>query len=117
MSSEIATAADKQKLKEMIVKFYAIANNKPPIGLKITDKVAEIFMKMLSEADKCTKTVAYVPLPLGSKTASGGGLIIWMATHVWGMFFDSFSEKLNFVCVRGVLKNWDTEMNLANLGL
>jgi len=101
----------------MIVQFYAIANDKPPIGLKITDKVAEAFMKMLSEADKCTKTVAYVPLPLDSKTASGGGLIIWMATHIWGMFFDSFSEKLNSVCVIYVLSKWDTEMEMANLGL
>ncbi|MCF6337606.1 MAG: hypothetical protein L3J84_06600 [Gammaproteobacteria bacterium] len=117
MSSETATAADKQKLKEMIVKFYAVANNKPPIGLKITDRTAEVFMKMLSEADKCTKTVAYVPLPLGSKTASGNGLIVWVATHVWGMFFDSFSEKLNSVCVTNVLSRWGTEMDMANLGL
>ncbi len=117
MSSETTTAADKHKLKEMIVKFYAIANNTPPAGLQVTDRVAEVFMKMLYEADKCTKTVAYVPLPLSSKMASGGSMVTWAATYVWGMVFNSFSRKLNYACVDSVLRNWRTEMELAVLDL
>jgi len=117
MSSKTTTAADKHKLKEMIERFYAIANKKPQLGLQINDRVAEVFMKMLQEADKCTQSVAYVPLPLSSKITKGGSIVTWMATYISGLVFNSFSKKLNSACVNKVLSNWSTEMELANLGL
>ncbi len=41
------TPADDKKLEEMIVEFYAVANDNPPQQLQINDKVAGIFMEML----------------------------------------------------------------------
>ncbi|VAW49307.1 hypothetical protein MNBD_GAMMA03-139 [hydrothermal vent metagenome] len=117
MSTETAAADDKHKLKQMIVAFYAIANDKPPAGLEINERVAGVFSTMLDEARKCTNSVAYVPIPFGSKPTSGTGVVIWMAKEVWGMAFDSFSEELNSACVKGVLRNWNTKMKMATLNI
>ncbi len=101
----------------MIVEFYAVANDNPPQQLQINDKVAGIFMEMLREAERCSSRMNYVPLPLKSKSASGAGLVVWLARYVWGVVFNTFSKELSSTCVRKVILNWKHEMHRAGMGL
>ncbi|HFD13549.1 MAG TPA: hypothetical protein ENJ32_13940, partial [Crenotrichaceae bacterium] len=58
-----ATPGDENKLEEMVEAFYAIAGRTPPSQLRINDGVAEVFMEMLREAEKCSKAINHMPLP------------------------------------------------------
>ena len=112
-----ATPGDENKLKEMIEAFYAFAGQTPSSQLKINDGVAEVFMEMLREAEKCSKAMNHMPLPFGSKIASGSGAVSWVATYVYGVVFDSFLKKLNAICVTSAIRNWKTPIHHASMGL
>ncbi len=111
-----AMPGDENKLKEMIEQFYAIAGLTPPSQLRINDKVAEVFVEMLREAEKCSKPMNYIPLPLGSKIVSGAGAASWVATYVWGVTFDLFSKKLNATCVKSVIWQLKHKMDYTQIG-
>ncbi|HFD13547.1 MAG TPA: hypothetical protein ENJ32_13930 [Crenotrichaceae bacterium] len=101
----------------MIEVFYAIAGRTPPLQLRINDGVAEVFMEMLREAEKCSKAINHMPLPLGSKIASGAGAVSWVATYVYGVVFDSFSKKLDYSCVVIAISAFRHKMDNASMGL
>ncbi len=107
-----ATPGDENKLKEMIVAFYAVADESPPSQLKINDKVATVFAEMLYETEECSRKMTKVPLPPGRKAT-----VVWLTSYVWGVFFDTFSKELNTVCVKSVIRNWKTAMHNASMGL
>lgn len=74
-------------------------------------------MTMLHEVAKCTESMNYIPLPLRQKISSRSGLVMWVASYVWGAVFDSFSKKLDSKCVNWVLGIWGREMEICGMGL
>ena len=107
-----ASPGEKQKLRDMITDFYAIAGKTPPSQLQINDEVAVVFASMMRETEKCTKAMSYVvSRPVRTIT------VVWIATYIWGIIYDVFSKELSATCVKSVLWKWDQELERVGNGL
>lgn len=108
----VATPPDLKKLEEMINRFYRVANMNPPRQLNINDGVANVFLTMLHEAEKCTTSMNLVPRPPSGRTT-----VIWVVSNIGRAFIDSFSEKLSTTCVSGIIYKWQTPLRNASMGI
>ena len=108
MASDMAET----ELKEMIQSFYRFAN--VPIGwdLKVNERVAEVFGVMLSETKKCSDAFGWIPIPPGGRAS-----IAWLVMQLGRGAFNHHRSRLSFVCARRVIDVWNSQLQMASMGI
>ncbi len=101
---------DRDNVEKMIMDFYKVANISPPRNLTINDQVAKVFLKILSETQKCSKAFILVPHPpLGAATVK------WLAYNLPRTVFENASGKISITCAKRVLYNLGSQLRIAGI--
>lgn len=108
-----ATAMEKEELRGQIERFFKFAWSSAPENLKINDRVAEVFIVMLDEAQKCTATSHYIPQPSGGPSS----MISIALGYTKSVYKAVGDDGIRRYCASQTLRNWSQELKLASLGL
>jgi hypothetical protein len=103
----------KYEVRKQIKTFYKAGGLSTSPNIRImNDSVAEIFLKMLLEAQSCTKKLVLVPhMTLAKPT------VIWLALNVKRSIIESSSNELSMSCIRRIVNLYRSPLELASVGL
>ena len=104
----MASALDKEHVKEVIDTFYKVGRN-TGWNREVNEKVAEVFGLMLEEAKKCTDALNWVPRPPGGKAT-----IAWLVRTLGRIGVAQMRNGLSKTCALAVIRNWDRELSMAS---
>ena len=100
------------EVKDMIQFFYRFAGISPSWNGNVNEKVAEIFGIMLEQTARCSDAINWIPTP-----PTGPASIKWLATSLGKAVYNHLQNKLSITCARGVIYKWNTQMEMASMGL
>lgn len=109
---QVALEDESAQVKAMIQSFYQFANVPLAPELEVNERVAEVFGIMLNESRKCSKAFGLVPTPPGGRAS-----IAWLAMQLKRGVFNHYRSQMSFTCARGVIYQWNRELELASMGL
>jgi hypothetical protein len=96
-------------VRQMIKRFFAIANMDPPAALQINEGVAAVFGVMLQEAAKCSNALNFVPRPpLGVATLG------WLGSQAARAALGTAWIRLSRTCVVQVIRTWRSKLEIAS---
>jgi hypothetical protein len=101
----MATEEQTESVRQMIGRFYAAGNVKPPTELQINERVAAVFGIMMNEAAKCSDALNLVPRP-----PLGVASIGWLASQAVRAAFGAARARLSMTCVRKTIANWQSTL-------
>lgn len=107
-----ASPIDKNRLRESIKEFYALAGLAPPHLADINDKVASIFYTMLAEADKCTSLTILVP-SVGTRSIT----VMWLVGYIKNIIFSKVKESRDTRCITVIIASHRSGLYLASIGM
>lgn len=105
----MTTEDQAEVVRQMIKRFFAVANMDPPAGLQINEGVAAVFAVMVQEAAKCSNAFNYVPRPpLGVATLG------WLGSQAARVALGTVWIRLSRTCVVQVIRNWRSKLEMAS---
>ncbi|WP_418647791.1 hypothetical protein ACNQFN_01830 [Thauera butanivorans] len=96
----------------MIQALYRLAGITPVWDGAVNQRVAEVFGTMLFETQKCSRAFAWAPKPSGGKPSP-----FWLITYLGNGIFQTHLGRLSMTCARQVIRSWQSELNLAEMGI
>ena len=107
----MASDGEKAELRGMIEEFYRFANVDLQLD-DVNDSVAAVFGTMLNETTLCSKAFSSIPTPAG-----GPPTVAWFVLRLGRGLFAHYMHRLSFTCARGVISRWNTQLQMAAMGI
>ncbi len=105
----MATAFEKEEVKEIIDAFYKAAGLSGWNG-NVNESVAAVFGVMLCEAKKCSKAMNWIPTP-----PAGRATISWIVMQLGRKIIQHFKDKkIKLICVRTIIWKWESTLRIAS---